>query len=280
MSFLARLIALINVPVNAAAGFLLNPIGRMPGWLSITMISAVVGVFLLIIFKLTSNQAAIGLVRDDIKANMLALRLFKESISVTMQLQARLFRGSAQLLVYSIVPLLVMILPVSMFLAQLGLWYQSRPLAPEEETIVTMKLNPPVDSPWPRVNIASIPKAEVVMGPVRILSKQEVCWKIRAIEKGYSRIVFDLDDRHVEKELAIGDGFMRVSGERPGWSWSDILLHPGEKPFAPGSPVRSISIDYPDRPSRTSGTDRWVLYFFFCSLVFAVIFKPLLKVRI
>jgi len=211
---------------------------------------------------------------------MLALKLFKDSISVTLQAQGRLFKGALQLLVYSIVPLLVMIIPVSLLLAQMGLWYQSRPLLPGEETVVTMKLNGEMNSPWPKVDIESIPAAEVMMAPVRIFSKREICWKIRALEKGYHRIVFKVDGEQIEKDLAIGAGFMRVSAERPGWRWSDIMLHPWEKPFRPDSIAQSVSINYPARPSLTSGTDWWLIYFFVLSLVFALIFKPFLKVRI
>lgn len=266
--------------MNGLGKFLLAPIGVLPGWLSNTIISAVVGLVLLIIFKYTSNQRAIGMVRDNIKANMLALKLFKDSISVTLGAQGRVFRGAGLLLLHAIRPMLVMIVPVSLLLAQLGLWYQSRPLLPGERTIVTMKLNSNVDSPWPRVSIKSIPGAQVMIGPVRAFNEREICWKIKADNAGRHHIVFQVDQQQIEKELAIGDGFMRVSAERPGWQWSDIMLHPLEKPFGPDSVVQSISINYPDRLSKTSGTDWWLVYFFVASLVFALIFKPFLRVRI
>ena len=89
-----------------------------------------------------------------------------------------------------------------------------------------------------------------------------------------------MDGKQIDKERAIGDGFMRVSARRPGWRFTDILLHPLEKPFGPDSVVQSISIKYPDRISLTSGTDWWVVYFFIASLIFALVFKPFLKVRI
>jgi len=73
MTFIAQIIAWINVPANALGKFFLAPIGMLPGWLSNTIISAVAGVILLIVFKYTSNQSAIGRVRDNIKADMLAL---------------------------------------------------------------------------------------------------------------------------------------------------------------------------------------------------------------
>ena len=280
MGFLAQIVTWINVLTNALAGFLLSPIGVMAGWLSNTIVSAVVGVVLLIIFKYTSNQRAIGRVRDNIKANMLALKLFKDSMSVTFQAQGEIFKGALLLLLHAIRPMLVMIVPVSLLLAQLGPWYQSRPLQPGEQTLVIMKLNSKIDSPWPKVDIESIPAVEVTIGPVRVFSKHEIYWKIKARENGYHRMTFQVGKQQVEKELAIGDGFMRVSAERPGWHWADILLHPLERPFGSDSPVNSISIDYPDRLSRTSGTDWWVIYFFAASMVFALIFKPFLKVRI
>lgn len=280
IDFLAYIITWINVPVNALGKFLLAPVGLMPGWLSNTIISAAAGIVLLAIFKYTSNQRAIGRVRDDIKADMLALKLFKDSIKVTLQCEGRVFKGAGLLLLYSIRPMLVMIIPVSLLLSQMGLWYQFRPLLPGEETVVTMKLNDNIASPWPDISIEPLSAVEVTTGPVRLLSKQEICWKIRAREMGYHHIVFQVDEQQIEKELAIGNGFMRLSAKRPGWHWADILLHPSERPFGPDSVVCSISIDYPERPSRTSGTGWWLIYFFVASLVFALIFKPFLKVRI
>lgn len=280
MNFFAQIITWINVPVNALAGPLLAPIGMLPGWLSNTIISAVVGVVLLVIFKYTSNQKAIGRVRDDIKAHVLALKLFKDSISVTLRAQGRVFSGSLRLLFHAILPMLVMIIPVSLLLGQMGLWYQYQPLQLGQESIITMKLNGNIGSLWPDVSLEPMPAAEVTMDQVRVLSKREICWKIKVRESGYHSIVFKVDEQTIKKELAIGDGFMRVSAQRPGLHFTDILLHPRERPFGPDSIVQSISIDYPDRISRTSGTDWWLIYFFVTSLVFAFIFKPFLKVRI
>ena len=280
MNFFAHIMTWINIPMNVLGKYALALIAVLPGWLSNTIVSAVTGVVLLIIFKYTSNQRAIGRVRDDIKANMLALKLFKDSIVVTLQAQGRVFRGAFLLLLHAIRPMLVMIVPVSLLLAQMGLWYQSQPLLPGEEAVVTVKLNDNIETPWPIVSIEPTLAAEVTIGPVRIFSKREISWKIRARENGYHRIVFKVDEQQFEKELAIGDDFMRVSAEQPGLYWSDILLHPLEKPFGPDSVVQSIGIDYPDRLSRTSGTDWWLIYFFVASMVFALIFKPFLKVRI
>ena len=40
------------------------------------------------------------------------------------------------------------------------------------------------------------------------------------------RLAFEVDGRAADKELAVGDGYMRVSARRPGWDWSEALMHP------------------------------------------------------
>jgi len=280
MGFLAQIIAWLNVPLNAAGKLLTVFVAAVPGWLSITVISAVMGVILLILWKYTSNQDAIGRVKDNIKANLLAMRLFKDSISVTLKAQGRVFKGAVGLLFHAIRPLLVVIVPICLIMAQMALWYQARPLLPGEEALVVMQLNGDVDSAWPDVRIASMPAADVTIDQTRAFIERQIYWKIKARGIGLDNIVFQVAGRQVEKELAIGKGFMRVSLQRPGWHLSDVLLHPSEKPFEPDSVVQSISIKYPDRLSRTSGTGWWLIYFFIASMVFAFIFKPFLNVKI
>ena len=155
MSFLLSLVAWLNTAANGVGSFLLGPvIGSVPGWVGNTIVSAVVGVVLLVLFKFTSNQAAIGRVRDDIKAHMLALKLFKDDIVVTLRAQVRVFRGAFALLFYAIVPMLVMIVPVSLLLGQVGLWYQHRPLKPGETATITMQLKTDdINTSWPQVTM-------------------------------------------------------------------------------------------------------------------------------
>ena len=57
----------------------------MPGWVSATVVATVTGVLLLAVFKYTSDQGAIKRVRNDINANLLALKLFKDSTRVSLR---------------------------------------------------------------------------------------------------------------------------------------------------------------------------------------------------
>jgi hypothetical protein len=173
-----------------------------------------------------------------------------------------------------------MVVPVTLILGQLSLWYQQRPLQVGEEAVVTLALNGAADAPFPEVSLRPMDSVETTVGPVRVLSKREVCWNIKALESGYHRLAFQVGDQAADKELAVGDGFMRVSARRPGWVWSEALMHPWEGPFTPDSALRSIEIGYPARSSWASGTDRWVIFWFGVSLASAFCFRRVLRVNV
>jgi hypothetical protein len=280
MDVLTRVIVGLNALANALGDWLLAPLGMMPGWLSATAVAAVTGVLLLVVFKYTSNQLAIKRVRAEIDANLLALKLFKENARVTVAAQGGLLLGAGQLLVLALVPTVIMIVPVTLILGQLSLWYQQRPLQVGEEAVVTLALNGEANAPFPEVKLQTTDAVETTVGPVRVFSKREVCWNIKAREKGAHRLVFEVDGQTTDKELSVSDGYLRVSARRPAWDWSEILLYPAEKPFPPDSPVRSIDIAYPSRSSWTSGTDHWVIYWFVVSLAVAFCFRRVLGVNV
>ncbi len=269
----------LNAVANAL-GLALAPIGYLPGWLSATLVAVATGVGMLVVFKYTSNQRAIKRTRRGIRSNLLAIKLFKDSVAVGLRSQAGVLAGAARLLLLALVPMAVMLVPMTLLLGQLALWYQARPLRVGEDAVVTLALGGNDESPWPAVELQPADAWEPEVGPVRVLSKREVCWSVRAVQAGQHRLRFQINGQTVEKELAVGDGFMRVSTKRPPWDWSEALLHPRERPFAPNSPVRAIEIAYPGRPSWTSGTDYWVAYWFAVSLAAGFCFRRVLKVNL
>jgi hypothetical protein len=277
-SVLAQLVAWLSTGANILGRVLLAPVGVVPGWLSATLIAALSGVLLLAVFKYTSHQRGITRVRNDINANLLALKLFKDSARVSLKSQLAILHAAFWLFVFALVPILVMALPVTLLLSQIALWYQARPLQPGEEAVVTLKLNGDPTTDLPTVTLKPTDLVAVTVGPVRVRSKREVCWNVKAQKPGSHRLEFQVGDESRSKEFAIGNGLMRVSVERPGWDPSAILFNPEEEPFRPDDLVRSIEINYPHRSSWTSGTDSWVIYWFIVSMVAAVCFRRVLNV--
>jgi hypothetical protein len=67
---------------------------------------------------------------------------------------------------------------------------------------------------------------------------------------------------------------------RPGLKVTDLIPHPAEKPFRADAVVQSISIAYPDRQARFTGTDIWIVTLFVISMLMAFLVKPFLNVKI
>jgi hypothetical protein len=286
-NFLVDVIDRLNSVANALGNALL-PIGYVPAWLSVTVVAILTGIVMLLIFKYTSNQRAIKNVRKSIKSSLLALRLFKDNVSVVLQSQGRVLVGAFRLLVLAIVPVIVMIVPMSLLLSQLGLWYQNRPLEVGSEATVTLKLNGPSDLPMTEVQMRTPVDAtgapagiKDLTGPVRIFSRREVCWSVEPIQNGYHTLVFVVDGNEYKKEVAVGppDEIMQVSVERPEWNWLRVFFNPLEVPFHTDSPVKSIEVEFPQSSSWTCGADNWVIYLFVVSLVAAFALRRVFNVN-
>ncbi|MEE9296782.1 MAG: hypothetical protein V3W34_17700 [Phycisphaerae bacterium] len=283
----AGLEALLNPIVSPVLGFL-NPMATsladftylaldsMPVWLGLTVLSVLAGVVMLIVFRYTSNQAAIGKVKDDIKANLLALKLYNHDMRVTFQAQGRLFWCILRLQLHMLRPILVMLPPMLLLLGQMGVRYQYRPLHPGERTLIKMKLASTIANPED-VMLQPNPGLIVEAGPVP--GGGWVVWRVRGGAPGRYTLSFDVEGSIVEKELVVADGLERVSAVRPSHDWTAQILHPLEPRLPALSPARSIEILYPSRPSMIHGSNWWILTFFVVSMVAAVALKPVFRVR-
>jgi hypothetical protein len=306
MDAVTQVVVWLNAAADALGRWLLAPIALTPAWLSSTAVAAAAGVLMLLAFKYTSNQRAIKRVRADISANLLTLKLFKDNTSAALQAQGRLLLAAGRLFVFALAPMAVMVLPVTLLLGQLSLWYEKRPLRVGEEAVVTLQLGGGADDPFPDVSLKPSDGVEATGGPVHVRSagRREMWWNVRAHSAGYHRLAFQVGEQQVDKELAVGDGFMRVCAVRPGWSCSEALMNPAEPPFGPGAAVQSIEIQYPARDSLTGageswltcwftwsmtaaswlghvlGLPAWMIYWFLMSLVVGLCLSRVLKVNI
>jgi len=280
MTLLAKLIAWLNAGMSTLFDQLEGPFSALPPLLTLVFISAFLGVVLLILFKYTSNQTAIGRVRDKIKANLLTMKLFKDDIPVVLRSQFRVFGASILLLVYSLPPMVFMVLPFCLVMGQLGVWYQASPLDVKEQAVIMMQLSDSANPTGLSVSMAETEAVQVITGPVRAPAKQQVYWKIQANEPGIHGLQFNIGDIRIQKDLSVGSDFMPVSIKRPALSIGDLILYPAEQPFDATSPVKSIEIRYPDRPGLFTGSGNWVLTLFVVSMLAGLAVKSTFKVKI
>lgn len=252
------------------------PLDAVPPWVGLAVLSALCGVLMLPVFKRFSNQAAIGRAKDAIQANLLALKLFKDDLGVIFATQARLLWAILRLQRYVLTPVLVAIPIMLPVLAQMGTRYQWRPLRPGEEANVRVRLAADAAA-GADMELTAGEGVAVEAGPVP--GGGQVVWRVRATEPGRHELQFKIDGATIPKELVVGAPGQRVSEVRPGRRWTSLLLHPVERPVPAASPITAIEIGYPDLDSWIYGSDFWIITFLVISMVVAIIFRPLFKVR-
>jgi len=243
------------------------------------VISGVFGVGALLVIRYCSNQTAVGRIKDRIKANLLAIKLYKDELRVMFRALPRILWATAKLQAHMIPPLLVMIVPMILVCAQMAGRHEWRPLPLNQRAVLTVGLQP--DAPDSDLDITPrLPQGVTVDHRVRATAPREVSWYVQASKPGRHNLVFPVGDQEVTKELVVGDGFERVSPKRHNGGWVDSLLYPCEAPIAATSPVTSISVALPPRDSWFYGSFWWIIWFLILSIVIALIFKPWLKVKL
>ena len=127
---LSPVLSILNPVCVVVGDVIYAAIDLLPIWVGLILLSAGTGVVMLVFFRYTSNQAAIARAKDDIKANLLALKLFKDDLRVTVQSQLRIMWAIARLQRYVLTPVILLTLPMLLGLAQMGIRHQWRPLLP------------------------------------------------------------------------------------------------------------------------------------------------------
>jgi len=245
------------------------------------VISAVTGVVMLLIWRYTSNQDAIGDVRRKISAHLLATRLFKDDLSVTFRAQRQILWQAVRLLGYSFKPMVIMAVPFVLIMVQIGLRYEHRPLSPGQQARVKVTLRP--GAKWKGVgDQVSLPEGcqRNANDPCRVESLRTVDWRITPSRPGEYRMAFGSGGDKVEMPLIVGEEFARLSRVRGG-ALVDRLLYSAETSIPSASVFESIEVYYPTRSTPIFGWDvHWLITLLILSIVFALIFKPILKVNI
>lgn len=252
--------------------------GVSPIW-PLLAVSLVAGVLMLWIFGKVSNQDRIRTVRDQIRGNLIGVRLFGDDVGVLFRLLGRILRYTGTYLVHAFVPMLIMMVPVLLILIQLALRFDHDPLAPGQRTVVTAKVRG--GAPLGSVQLVATEGLEIETPPVRAQAIDEVAWRIRAESPGVHTLRLVLDGEELEKQIVVGEGWRKVSIRRTGDSWLDVLLHPGEAAIPSSRRLAFVAVEHDKSVVRVLGFElHWLLIFFVASIAFGFAFRKPLGVEI
>ena len=271
-----------NTALTRLADWLLAPLATTPV-VDLLCWSAVAGVVMTLVFGKTSNQNGLRWAVDQTRAQLLAIKLFKDDLGVTFRCQLQLLKATFWRLVYSLVPVLIMAIPFTLVLTQLALRYEHRPLTPGESTLVEMQLS---GDAWPRYQDITLEVPDGVVAETESLrdaTDHSLCWRIHPSAGRTATLRWRLGETTVTKDLAAADRpaqLLCVSTRRPGAGIVDRLLHPAEPGFPAAGPVRSITVDYPPRRTPVFGFNLpWWATFLLASILVALVVRRAVGVQ-
>lgn len=258
------------------------PFRQLNAWFGMAFISLLTGLLMLFIFRLTSNQEGIRKVKDKIKAHLLELRLFKDSLNISLKAQGQILRYNLRYIGYSLKPMLVMMIPLILILVQLNLWFGYEPLRPGESAVLKVKLEENVNPMELEIALEVPSGIEVETPPVRLEEQKEVDWRIRAGSKGVYELIINVGGQRIPKTIAVDQGpLSKISPIKVKRRFLEEVFNPGEKPLSSPTPVKSIEVFHPPKRMDFLGLRfHWLIAYFALSIIFGFALKRPFKVEI
>lgn len=242
-------------------------------------VSLAIGLVMVIVFAYTSDQRAIRIAKDQLKAHLLALRLFQDQIQVVLRSYGRIVLATGKYLRLAFKPLLFVIVPMTFLIVQLDRYLGSVPLSTGQSFLVKARM----DDPDSLIEASlQLPDGLTATAPaVHVPAESEVAWRVVAEKPGEYVVRVQVADQFFAKRVIVGSGMPRLSPVRlRGKFWERIFV--SAEPALPGNKfVESIDVQYPARNIAFAGLQwNWIWLFFVLSLASGFLFKSILGIEI
>jgi hypothetical protein len=275
-------------------GILLQPVGACAAaaalfggsWLTsplaiVVALSVVIGLGMIVLFGYTSDQKAIGIAKDRLKAHLLAVRLYRDQLHVVMGSYGKVLGGTAHYLKLAFMPLLYVIIPITALIVQLDRSLGLTAIHTNTPFLLTARVNN-ADT-LNAISIELPPQIAADAPPVHVSTENEAVWRLVASQEGSYDVKIVAGGESAVKTVHVSSQLARVSPERlRGHFWARMFSS-GESALPDNSPVETITVDYPERniPLGIAGYEmNWIWLFFVLSMIAGFIFKELLGIKV
>lgn len=245
----------------------------------VIVVSLVVGLVMVVLFGYTSDQKAIGIAKDQLKAHLLAVRLYRDQIPVVMGSYGKILRGTGRYLKLAFKPLLYVIVPITLLMVQIDRYLGQTPIPVSASFLLTVHTT--TSDALNDVTLDLPPEITMTAPPVHVPANSDIVWRLAGSKNGKYEVKIGAAGQNVTKTVCVGTELPRISTIRlRGRFWERMFLS-AEPALPKTSPIESISINYPDRDIEVAGYGmNWIWMFFILSMVAGFIFKELLGIQI
>lgn len=246
--------------------------------ISLTLLSALVGVAMLWVFGKTSNQKAIERAKKKMQAYLLELRLYGDDPGLLFKAQANLIGANLRYMGHMFKPALILTIPMVVLLFHLDAIYGIRALDGESAVVTVQaagELASTVEAPT-----LTAPKGVIVeTPPVRARDEGQFNWRIKAVGETHGDLGFSWKGREWTKSIDAGHGLRYVSYRRESSTWNGFAA-PGE-PLLDVQDIEAVEVRYPGAEIDAFGLQlHWLVWFLVISIVVAYALKGVFGVTV
>ena len=269
-----------NAVFRVLIGGYVSLFGDLHPLASLMPLSIAVGIIMLWVFGLTSDQDAIEKTKKRLQAYLLELRLYGDDPSLLWQSQKNLLAANLRYMGLMLKPAIYLTVPMVVLLFHLDAVYGVKPLRVSEPVVVTVQVSGQMASDTVAPRLTAPAGITVETPAVRVLEAGQFSWRIRPAREASGNLEFSWEGRGSwEKSVAAGGRRQYLNYRRVNASL-ESLMHPGEDLLRAGG-IEWVEILYPAATIELWGMDlHWLIWFFVISMLSAYLLKGYFKVVI
>jgi uncharacterized membrane protein (DUF106 family) len=265
--------SVLNAVLRAAVDGLLYPFRGLSPWVGLAVVSLLTAVPMLLVFRATSNQAALARVKKRIHAGLFEIRLFNDDLRAILRAQLSILRANLTYVRLSLPPMLWILPPLVLLFAQMEFHYGYRGLEVGESVLLEATLDAAAlegAEGKPAVQLEVPDGLRVETPALWSAAESRMSWRVAAEREGDYAVQLGFAGRQIDKTVHAGDRVVRRSPERLAPGFVNQLLYPAEPSLPGDGPFTVVSVGYPVRSLSLFGFEMpwWVAYL---ALLFLVI---------
>lgn len=271
----------LNYLITRVFDIILYPFSFINPFWGVLFLSILMSFVVLIIYKKISSPRTIKITKEKIKANILAIRIYKDFWKVILSSFIKSLYYTGKYFSLNLVPLLVIIPILFPVFVQMDVRYGMRPFRVGEEVVIKVRVaQDPIGLDARLLENGNI---KTKMNPVFINGYRdekkkkpikEIDWKVEAVRAGISNIQVKINDRIYEKSLVIGNYSGALSNKKFAESSWWHFIYPVEGLFGETGVVEDIYIKYPGGRISFAGLRvHWLIYNIVLVVIIALVFR-------
>jgi uncharacterized membrane protein (DUF106 family) len=269
----------VNAVLNRTFDLLLGPLRPLPLFASLSVVSVVTAIAILMIVRATSNQRALTAVKRQIHADLFEIRLFNDDLRAMLRAEVDIVRHNAEYLRLSLVPMLWMLIPVALVVAQLQCHFGYSGVEVGQPVLFTAQWKSRAD-PEP-MTLEAGSGIRVETPALWFPALQQTVWRVVADTPGDYLMRLRIGGETYVKTLHVSSGLARRSPARMERGLLSELQYPSEAPLPESAPLTSISVAYPGSHIDLFGRQvPWIIVYLVQSIIFAFVLKNPLRVTL